>query len=349
MRPSPRLPEVLSCGLFAALLTTLVGAGSAGAYCLPQIQGYDGYSSWQAEVTYHLSDTLTDQATIAAIDAAFATWAAVKCSSLSFNKGAAFKIADVPFQNHQQDGIYVFWFTDADKAAWPTDPKYVSYSFFGIDGQGGISQASIGVNGFNTNTPWATDGNASAIDVQGQMTALIGQVIGLDKSDVADSVMTGTVSVGDTSKQTLEQDDIDAVTHLYLEQGCPQPPAPGASCTGSLPQPDGGTTPPVDGGTAPPSDGGTTPPPPPADGGTAPPPPQLDGGTAPPTPGTCTSSPQCAEGEVCTAEGVCVGKGGGDEGDGCCAVAPRRPRPLTVVLTLGLALWLGLRLRRRRR
>lgn len=311
--------------LAAVIAVAMLSSATAAAYCVKQVSGASDISAWKGTVSYHVSASLTDADKLAAIDAAFATWQAVDCSTLEFTKGADFAIDSIPFQSHGQKGIYIFWYDTATN--WPDDPKYSSTSFFGTNASGEITQASIAINAFSTDMPWATDGSASALDLQAEMTSFIGQVIGIGYSDVADSIMTSGMSYGDVDKRTLKDDDIAAAQHLYLEANCPEPKPPGVC--GTTPPPDGGpppsdsTTPPSDSTTPPPSDSTT---PPPSD--SVPP----DDSTTPPGDGFagCTTDTDCPDGLVCADEGICVTPKQSD--DGCCSVSASRPRSFSVLL-----------------
>jgi hypothetical protein len=208
-----------------------------------------------------------------------------------------------------------------------------------------LNGASIAVNAFNVK--WnATGGSSDTFDVQNEMTALIGQVIGLEDSNVAGATMYPGLKYGDTSKQSLEQDDIDGLVYLYKVTTCPDPPPPGPSgCSGGTPVTDGGVQPGQEGGVQPGQEGGVQPG---QEGGVQPGqegglpgsdgvPPFYDFGTG----NGCY--PPCASDEVCTIDKVCVKVGGGDEDDGCgCRLLGRHaglPLPaLMVALVIGFVL-----------
>ncbi|PIE66148.1 MAG: hypothetical protein CSA24_00930 [Deltaproteobacteria bacterium] len=350
-----RVVCAIATGLLGIVLLGLLAPQQASAYCLNKVSGATPFVSWKTQpVKYKVSSNLTDPKILKAIDDAFATWGSVPCSKLKFQKDGTFDITKVAFQDHKQPAILVFWYTAA--AGYPTDPKYIAYTFFGHDNAGGLVQASIAVNGFSTTFLWDTGGDTGKLDVQGELVTLIGQVLGLTTSNTKASVMQSTIKFGDVSKRALASDDIDAVHHLYNETNCPAAPTPGANgCTGSAPGPDGGVPPDPDGGAPKQDGGGATP-----DAGVG-----KEGGVNPKQDtggavtfdtggassgdsggsGTCTTSNQCASDEVCTAEGRCVKTGGGDSG--CCSVAADAPPAgMWLMLLLLGAVWLGTRRRR---
>lgn len=351
----------VACAIATGLLgLVLLAPQQASAYCLNKVSGATPFASWKNQpVKYKVSSNLTDAKILKAIDDAFTTWGSVTCSTLKFQKDGTFDIGKVAFQDHKQPAILVFWYTAA--AGFPTDPKYVAYTFFGHDNAGGLVQGSIAINGFSSNYGWDTAGDSGKLDVHGELVTLIGQVIGFTTSNTKASVMQDTINFGDTSKRTLAPDDIDAVQHLYAASNCPAAPAPGANgCTGSAPGPDGSVPPDPDGGTPPKQDGGGSA----GDGSVTP---KQDGGVTPKQDGggsvkfdtggssgadsggggNCTTSNQCASDEVCTAEGRCVKIGGGGDDSGCCSVAADAPPAgMWLLLLLLGAVWLGTRRRR---
>ena len=313
---------------------------SANAYCIRSFQGYTKQAAWKKVVPYKISDAVTDPKILAAIDAAFQTWGSVPCSALKFSKSGTFPQGSTPFE-HNEYAIYVFWYPSA--TGYPTDPKYAAFTFLGHDNFGGLVRGSIALNGFNSQYKWATDGSATALDVQNEVTALIGQVLGFGESTTPGSVMFPGLKFGDTSKRKLSQDDINAVLYLYKDAGCAAPPAPAGNCPGGTPPPpgDGGVTPKTDGGGTGGRDGGG--------GG-------RDGGVGPRTEagggGPYDGAPPAATDGTVIPLGDGGGTGGaGDGGGGCgCEVGDRAGAwPLGAGLLLGVAGLLLSRGRRRRR
>ncbi len=346
--------------LCVALPVLLTGAW-ASAYCLKKVTGATKkYVAWKSmPVTYRISSNLKDAKIRAAIDKAFTTWGSVKCSKLKFKKGADFTIckdaACKVFNNPSKSTIWVFWFTTTSGLCKSSNPKlpYMSYTYFSHDNAGGFSGVSIGVNG--AFYKWGTTGASSVLDVQNELTNLIGGGIGLDDSKVAGATMENKIKYGDTSKRSLHQDDINGLVYLYKNPGCPSPPPPGSNgCSkGGTTKTDGPVKPPKDGKVTPPKDGPVTPPKdgpvtPPKDGGVDSTTTGNEGGTTYPEGGTyadtgggsgCTKHSDCASG-VCTIEGKCVKQGGGEDDDGGCSCeVPAAPGPaLPLALLLGLAL-----------
>lgn len=341
------------CISLTVVVLALFGATRAAAYCLFSPPGSSIFYSWNAmPISYQVSDNLTDPQLLMAIDAAFKAWEDVACSTLDFSKQGQFTMCtqspcpagSVEF-NHTSDKIYVFWFATPTGFPGTAQNLVDVYTFSNLTGD--IIGASIAINAFNKQ--WnATGGDyyQNIYDLQNEMTAFVGSVIGLTDSAVPGSTMIPTVTGGDTDKRTLSQDDIDGIVYIYKEPGCPDPPAPG---------PDGCYTPPT-----------------PQDAGPA----QQDGGAdamAGDLAATDASSAQDASSAADAAaaddaqggdqdSGAGQGDGGdgdtsvnGDTGpssqaadDGCCRASYGRDTSMFWILGLGLGLLLALRRRKSR-
>jgi hypothetical protein len=318
-------------------------AAEAGAYCLADPPSNVPYPSFTTlPVTYQVSDTLTDPAILAAIDAAFSAWGNVDCSKLKFTKGAQFKpclsgsctAGSVPFDpgDNSVKGIYVFWVTDAwagfDNKNNPSTP-FASNIFYWHDSIGGIVGASIAINAKDYDFSADISGGCTGavFDVRDFVMPLIGGVIGLAKSYTSPSVMDGVLKYCSTDHHNLTQDDINGLLYHYSDGTCPAPPPPDSGCGNSPPPP-----PPGDGGTAPSGDGGTVPS---GDGGTVP---SGDGGLPP------------VSGDGASAGGEAgVNPPPPAEDSGCCRVGHARGQLNGVPTALLVLLVLGLVLRSRRR
>ena len=341
------------------------GATPAAAYCLKRFTGTVPYASWEtAPVSYRVSSDLQDPALLAAIDSAFGTWGGVECSKLKFTKGANFDRKQTPFE-HNEEAILIFWY--GDSAGFPTETQYASYSFVGHNNAGRLTRGAIAINDFGYD--WSASGEANKIDLQSELTAYIGSVIGLTFSNSPNSIMRNNISFGDTSKRSLLQDDRDALRYLYGDDSCASMPEPGIDgCSGGAAPLDGGSAA-ADGGSTRPDAGGQgksdlgslglVDAGPRTDGGGS----RQDTGTSP---AGCTRSTDCASGQVCTAEGSCVALGSScsrsdqcPTGQSCtvegrcvkpdsggCSASPSLPEGPWFVLTMALLLsgiWLGLR------
>jgi len=331
----------------AALALLLSYPARTQAYCLNMVKGKS--LAWKTmPVSYRVSGNLKDAAVLAAIHKAFATWGSVGCSELAFKKAGTFSLcsdaACLAF-GKTKGTIDVYWFTgksDLFKNTSNPGSPYATFAHPIYDKASAIVGASIGVNAFDFK--WKTTGAGGFLDVQNEMTALVGGVIGLADSGIKGTTMSGKITYGETAKRTLAQDDIDGVRHLYLSKGCPAPPKPGSNgCSKGTPVGDG-PPPKLDAGPAadgPVADG----PQKPAEGG-ADKPPTADGptsgseaSTADSKPGQCTATSQCSPGSICSAEGQCVKIGGDDEDGGCgCRVGRGDAGGLALLGLVGL-LW----------
>ncbi|MFK7988415.1 MAG: hypothetical protein AB8I08_20505 [Sandaracinaceae bacterium] len=220
------------------------------------------------------------------IDAAMASWSSVDCGSLALTRGEDSASVDRAHWMSDAGARYVLvYFTDSAEE-WTGGPA-VGHYYFAHDGNGVLVGATVVLN--TRDHAWAIDGSASAIDVQGTVTALLGRALGITSATEGNATFP-RYAPGDLDKRALGADDRAALAFLYGDETCAAPMTPEDECDGFMspgeaacpPRPE---TSPGDGGTATPDSGpafGT-------DGGA--PVPGSDAGAEPmPTEGGCTVS-----------------------------------------------------------
>ena len=191
----------------AALALLLSYPARTQAYCLNMVKGKS--LAWKTmPVSYRVSGNLKDAAVLAAIHKAFATWGSVGCSELAFKKAGTFSLcsdaACLAF-GKTKGTIDVYWFTgksDLFKNTSNPGSPYATFAHPIYDKASAIVGASIGVNAFDFK--WKTTGAGGFLDVQNEMTALVGGVIGLADSGIKGTTMSGKITYGETAKRTLE-------------------------------------------------------------------------------------------------------------------------------------------------
>ncbi|MBW2461396.1 MAG: hypothetical protein JRH11_07100 [Deltaproteobacteria bacterium] len=258
-----------------------------------------------------------DGSEVASIAAAFQAWEDVDCSSISFVQGErvaepaprhwmSMSVDDPDFERY-----ILVWWTD-DMAQFPS----ATVGFFDRvhDGAGNLIGGSIILN--SRHHDWSTTGEAALLDVQSVMTAMVGRALGLT-STMEGNATYPRYAPGDTSKQTLGDDDIAGITYLYGDGTCTMTGTPEGVCTEAPLEMCPPTVDPGDGGTGP----GTR------DGGSG----DRDTGTAGPTDsGTGADAGTGADGGA-----------GGDDGGGCSVGdldEDGTPGWLALMLIVGLAL-----------
>ncbi|MCS6799611.1 MAG: hypothetical protein NZ898_14020 [Myxococcota bacterium] len=204
----------------------------------------------------------------AALNAAAQTWTDVPCATFELRRGP--DVTGMPDPYHWMTDPagtprYILVYFSADPALW--DAPRVGYFLFAHDGLGKLIGATVVLN--TKDHQWSTTGEATKMDVQGVLTALLGRSLGIS------SAMEGNATypvyrAGDTSKRTLGADDTAALQFLYRDMsgGCAEPTPPERICTGmepdcpprpmTMPMPDGGMPGGRDGGGSTP-DGGVGP------------------------------------------------------------------------------------------
>ena len=197
-----------------------------GLFAFARADAYELYSwKWSDDdlpIPYYISlDNLPARVSqadyIAAVHAAFDTWASVS-------------------------GSYVtFWHEDTGQAYVPKVPdEHNTIGFAELASGYIVGLASMWTRNFdtriiemdvelNTRHRWDTDGSCDALDVQAILTHEIGHGLGLDHSDDSTATMYYLAAYGSLSWRTLAPDDVAGVTAIYP---APEPAAGDANRDG---------------------------------------------------------------------------------------------------------------------
>jgi MYXO-CTERM domain-containing protein len=166
-----------------------------------------------------------DGSEVEAIRAAFATWAAVDCVTISFEEGPREASPAARHWTSTSDRyILVYWLDD--ETFWDT-PR-VGHFDWAHDGTGVLIGGQVILNSYHH--AWSTTGEADKMDVQGVVTALIGRVLGLTSTMEGNATYPRYVP-GDITKRELGDDDIAGITYLYGDDTCAMPGTPEMLCT----------------------------------------------------------------------------------------------------------------------
>jgi hypothetical protein len=103
---------------------------------------------------------------------------------------------------------------------WPFDPDLLAVTTPTSNEDGELVAFEIRIN---ANQPWATDGDASAYDLQAALAHEIGHALGIEHSEIEAATMFASIGTGDRSRRALHDDDHAALTYLYAE---PEPLPP---------------------------------------------------------------------------------------------------------------------------
>lgn len=155
-----------------------------------------------------------------AVQGAFAAWTGPECSNISITYNGTTEDNRVGYFKDGKDTNLIIWQEEwpyADTSAY----ALTSVTFSASDGS--ISDADIELNGeFFT---WSTKEipGPNEVDLRNTLTHEIGHFIGFDHSSLPEATMFASAPLGETSKRTLAEDDLDGVCAVYTpqeESGC---------------------------------------------------------------------------------------------------------------------------------
>lgn len=166
-------------------------------------------ATWpEMPVSYWVAEDLgpvDDGETLAAITAAFDTWAAVDCAEVTFRyegrAAAGFGVVD------GKNTVSLV------AAGWPEDPALVSLPALTSDGAE-MLEADVAVN--TEDHVWVLDGadGRTRLDLQAGITHEIGHLLGLWHSTDPEATLNPLLA-GDPDARTLSDDDIEGICVLY--------------------------------------------------------------------------------------------------------------------------------------
>lgn len=187
---------------------------------------------------------------VAALERSFGAWQDVECSDMSFRMDGFTDRQELGFDDTRHDNLNLLVFRkelcldvvpagDRCFAAgdcpevygcWDHSAGIIALSTVNYSRQlGFIVDADIEFNGARhrfttteaTGPPCASpvDTDCVGTDLQNTATHEIGHLLGFDHSRIPQSTMFATASDAETSKRSLEQDDIDAICDVYPAGG----------------------------------------------------------------------------------------------------------------------------------
>jgi len=187
-------------------IAVVLCCGRAYAYEVSTTEAGDEIKWAAGGAPYHFNAQGAPANALAAVQAALQTWTNVRASSLTFTYSGPTTEADfgsrdfvniIGFGNIQDSSILALttgWYVPSTGELLDTDIE------------------------FNSNVPFSTAGSPTAYDFQSTAVHELGHCLSLaDLYEPADAekTMYGFISQGETKKRTLDQDDINGISHLY--------------------------------------------------------------------------------------------------------------------------------------
>ena len=204
----------------------MLDSGQALAYKRSETEGGKPLFWGEFPIPYKINEVGSAEvplrsAVYEAIKKGFQVWPAVPCTCLTFSYGGTTSDTFVGYDQKNPDediNLVVFrrsWRYQASALAVTTNIfDKATGRVVAFDLELNNDDYRYTVNG----KPYAGQGT---VDIQNTVTHEVGHVLGLDHSDVADSTMHPTASLGETSKRTLEDDDKEGLCRIYpKENGC---------------------------------------------------------------------------------------------------------------------------------
>ncbi len=171
----------------------------------------DGSDDIPLESGGMLSQTLLDS-----VQESFAAWTDPFCAHIDITYAGITTQDTIGFGNAEDNVNLIIWRED-----WPYDADADAYALTSVTFSattGTISDVDVELNGEYFR--WSADEmpTSSEVDLRNTLTHEVGHFIGLNHSSVRDSTMFANAPLGEISKRTLSQDDIDAVCTIYPPQ-----------------------------------------------------------------------------------------------------------------------------------
>jgi len=214
-----RIPKHIA-GCISIIIFLSVWFSSASAYLVTKTTGGADVKWFTPSATYLVNPTGGPANTLSAIQASMQTWTDVIPSVFTFVYGGTSSSTSCANYN----GINLVCFGSMGLTGTLAQNSFWYYT---VSGQ--IIESDVK---FNTDYLWATDGSASAYDVQNVGTHEFGHSLSLaDLYNTGDSekTMYGYAATGETKKRSLDQDDINGISYLYPDT---TPPVTTASPVG---------------------------------------------------------------------------------------------------------------------
>jgi Carboxypeptidase regulatory-like domain/Matrixin len=209
------------------VLALLLRAAPAGAFVLETVDvgGQRVHPRWPAaalpvafvvnERSLELLPNLAaNSVPLAAIEAAMRAWSVPPVALRLAGTSSSAELA--------RDGINLITFADTPRNRAAVGNFWASTTFWTArpGSQVSITEADVVLN---SQSPFATDGDPNARDIQDMLTHELGHALGLEHSPIAAATMYPFGVPGQTSARSLETDDLAGLRALY--GGDPQPGA----------------------------------------------------------------------------------------------------------------------------
>lgn len=151
-----------------------------------------------------------------AIALSFSPWTEPECSHLKISDGGETALAAIGFDRDAENTNLIVWQED-----WPYDGDADAYALTSVTfsaSTGIISDADIELNGEYFTWSILDQPEADQVDLRNTLTHEVGHFVGFDHSADFEATMYGRAPLGEVSKRTLAQDDLDGLCAVYVPE-----------------------------------------------------------------------------------------------------------------------------------
>lgn len=159
----------------------------------------------------------------ASLNSAAQAWMAPSCAALEVSVSTSM----IETIHDPQDQINRVGFSARD---WPQTQSAYAVTSLTFDAQGVLSDVDIELNAERYAWSTTVEVPVDKVDVLNTLTHEVGHVLGLDHSPVEGSTMFFDAPLGESSKRTLEEDDIAGICEIYPAPRPVEQPDEGQGC-----------------------------------------------------------------------------------------------------------------------
>ena len=203
--------EKIIISLFTILILTTLLSVSSLAYTITKVNGIEVSDVHNKKITFQSWSGFTKE-TRWAIDYASRQWNNKSGKTILYHSPTQHN-NNIFYSRDYQNLITKKSFYDYNQNNDPFALMLTKRYYIKINNKIYIQEADIVIN---SEQRWKNNGDSDAYDVQNAMTHELGHMLGLDHSTSSKlNTMYPSCSLGETTKRTVKQDDLNGFHHIY--------------------------------------------------------------------------------------------------------------------------------------